>query len=208
MATTTVPLVPASALVPGGVATIRRELDAISEATTRVAQTQDTLIRIQDALSRTLRDMRMASRRFVGTIRDYRYTAGRAGEMPSHRFYVESEGGLWLYAKVPSDRFEPMMVDMSIELTPDAVNGTTILCEPDPEINAMVPLQVIEIIKLRDRFGGLLYKGAPVLCSNGTGLRVGVVTDGDGTTVEVALDERELADDRIQYNQSEIARLF
>lgn len=123
---------------------------------------------LQDAtalLRRRVRDISPGSTAFVGFIREYRYTAGKAGEMPTHRMYVECDKGVWLYANVPSSRFERIMQDENGEgeITAEKMNGRMVLCVPDSEMNAIVPIEFVERCKFGDRNGRRLYVGAPVL---------------------------------------------
>lgn len=183
---------------------LRELADAASRVGTELRTRRDTLRRL-------LRDMNPAPKMFVGYIRDYRYTVGREGEMPSHRFYVECDLGVWLYAQVPSSVFEALMVDSTgLEITPDGLNGRMAVCQPNETLNAIVPVKFVTPIKAADRFGHRLYIDAPVVTqmtvedTPRTGIVQGEVRD-DELIIQVFLDG---ADETIGFVASQVTRAF
>lgn len=141
----------------------------VSDSASSLSKMADVLADRASKIRRAIRDSDPRPALFAGYIREYRYTAGREGEMPSHRFYIECGRGLWLYARVPSSIFEPIMLDMASELTGSALNGLMIVVQPDVDKNGLVPVAIVEDIEARDRFSNLLYMGAPVQCAGGAG---------------------------------------
>jgi hypothetical protein len=155
------------------------------------------------AITRGIFDADPMQKMFVGFVRDYRYTAGREGEAPSHRFYIECTRGMWLYARVPSSQFEALMQDLAMEITPSNVNGQMIVVRADEGTNALVPIRFVEDLKCADRFGNLLFVGAPVVAADGgPGSVEGLDFDDE---VRVTLD---LSGALNVYPQSEIVRRF
>jgi hypothetical protein len=159
-------------------------------------------------MARAVRDRNPMSIQFVGFIREYRYSAGRKGEMPSHRFYLECGNGVWLYARVPSAQFERIMRDMEIDFTQEALDGRMMVCEGNGTVNAMVPIEFVEPFDpmLRDRFFNYLYVGAPVLCDSGSKPRAGLATSlsSDGK-LRVRLDD---ADSDADFLLENVTRRF
>lgn len=167
----------------------------LTEVADALANARNTLAAQVGTLARTIRDQNPMSRRFVGFIREYRYTAGRKGEMPSHRFYLECGNGVWIYARVPSSAFERIMADMEVDFANGTLDDQMIVCEADRSINAIVPVEFVQPFDpmMRDRFNNYLYMRAPVLCDSDSKVRTGSVDGRESDYIRVRLDEGDTA---------------
>jgi hypothetical protein len=173
----------------------------VASTASQLSSVSQELASTAAALMRGIFDADPMQTMFVGYVRDYRYTAGREGEAPSHRFYIECKRGTWLYARVPSSLFEPLMQDMAMEIVPVNVNGQMIVVRADADTNSLMPIGFVQDLGRRDRFGNLLFFGAPVIA----GGDIGVAEGRDGDEVSVTL---ELSGVEAVFAESEIARRF
>lgn len=180
---------------------------ALDEVVSALINAQQTITTESANMARALRDRNPMSQMFVGFIREYRYSAGRQGEMPTHRFYLECGSGVWLYANVPSREFEKVMRDMTFDFTSESLDGQMLVCRGQSEINAVVPVEFVEPLQpMRvDRFGNYLYKNCPVLCDSGTTRRTGILARMDGEAFMVNVDD---ADTSVAFAVNNITRAF
>lgn len=194
------------------------DLEETASRATEVATALDAAVQ---RVRRELRDLRLIPRGFVGFIRDYRFTVGKVGDMPSHRFYLECDGGLWLFSCVPPSVFEGMMKEMDdggsagaeaiTALSGDTLNGRMLFVRPDSDLNAIVPVRFVEDLGVIDRYGKRLFIGAPVLVEmpDGSRLRAEVASDQEGrggSEVRVSfeqLDEGTLGDGYVSLSAVE-----
>lgn len=173
--------------------------NAVQESATTVARVAAALESAAKNVRRGIVDTDPSPKRFVGYIREYRYTAGRKGEMPSHRFYLECGRGIWLYARVSSSVFEPIMLDAAMELEPSNLNGLMLFMVTGEADNTLVPVEIVNGLGVPDRFGSYLYESAPVICPGG----VGEVMSWTGDELMVQLDGSVA-----YYARGDVARLF
>jgi hypothetical protein len=82
---------------------------------------------------------------FTGIVRNYRYAAGKKGEMPTHRFELECGQGLWMFVSCPSNFFDEFMknMDMGDKLVAKALNGGVVTVKRNPSVNALVPVKYL-----------------------------------------------------------------
>lgn len=181
---------------------------ALAEVVTALDQARTTIDNERLSMARALRERNPMSRMFVGFIREYRYSAGRKGEMPSHRFYLECGGGVWLFANVPSSQFEKVMKDMTFDFTSESLNGQMLLCQGQADINAVVPIEFVEPLDppITDRFGNPLYKNCPVVCDSGTTQRTGVLSGYRNNLFLVNIDDAD--SNEVPFTTENVARSF
>jgi hypothetical protein len=114
---------------------------------------------------------------FTGIVRNYRYAAGKKGEMPTHRFELECGQGLWMFVSCPSNFFDEFMknMDMGDKLVAKALNGGVVTVKRNPSVNALVPVKYLGDTLIMDANGKLLWKGARVR----NGSIIGIVEEAD-----------------------------
>lgn len=101
---------------------------------------------------------------FAGVVRNYRYAAGKKGEMPSHRFELECGRGVWLFVSCGSTVFEKFLRDMDMGEKPvgKGLNGQVVMVMRDPQNNLLYPTGCAGEVLGTDANGQFLYKGAKV----------------------------------------------
>lgn len=119
-------------------------------------------------------------RMFCGTIQGYRYTTGRKGALPSHRFEVACGDGIVLHVEVYSQRFDQLMSEMEVgEITPTVMNNRTIVIERTS--GSLFARKIIqEEIGASDKWGNYLFKGVSVFVTTLNVMGVVRYFDDDG----------------------------
>jgi hypothetical protein len=99
---------------------------------------------------------------FVGIVHGYRFSGGKAGEMPYHRFQVESDKGLWLFVQVESAQFDVFVRDLDMDgaMKPSKINGKLVKVRRDEALGKMVPVGFLGEPLCRDATQRLLFPGA------------------------------------------------